>query len=357
MRISDYIRYSYILFQKDKKRSIICIIESFILSILTLGCFYLGFNYYNSMSDIENKYLHKNNLIIDIYGFNEEVVMLAKKYSASKIICESYFAIYLDFENERINLYDGKIPSTSYELLSNSIDNYIGEKIIENDIEYTICGKYSSDIYDGYIGNIFYLADDIFISSTSIIFADAKNGKINEINNFVSILDSMNIEYNHSNYDNFMTYHRNGIFIVVFFIVLAIILFFSTILFFLNSYNMALDQNKLLLVILRLGGLESKKLIMIESIYGFIIASIGNLLAYLFVFILSLFNKSDIFYSLLLPSYIKNVIIEYEINSYFPWYIIFINLFLFVIFIFLAGIKNNKRILEKEITIIKEWNI
>lgn len=60
MKLTDYFKYSYILFKKDKKRSLLSMIICFLLSILTMGCMYIGFTYYNNMMNIKINTCTKN---------------------------------------------------------------------------------------------------------------------------------------------------------------------------------------------------------------------------------------------------------------------------------------------------------
>lgn len=357
MKLTDYFKYSYILFKKDKKRSLLSVIICFLLSILTMGCMYIGFTYYNNMMNIENKYLHEKPLMISVSNNNSLMIEYGKKYNASRIIAESNFALYIDFEKEDdFIITGGVLPSSSHELLVKEKTNLkIGDIVKYNDIEYIVSGTYESSDFDKYIGNINYLPFDLKIKNVVLIYSEAATGTYKNIKKLFSQLDSLNIFVDHYDYDMFLSYHKYGTYIVVFSILVSVILFISSIGFFANSLIMSLNQSKKLLAMLNLNGLSRNKLIVVESMYGFTLSFVGMILAYISVWIISLFINLNKLYFFLIPSQFKSILYNYKYLSNFPWYIVFINLFLFVISILLICFNNSKKIVNSKGIFTKDF--
>ena len=129
----------------------------------------------------------------------------------------------------------------------------------------------------------------------------------------------------------------------------------SSIGFFANSLIMSLNQSKKLLAMLNLNGLSRNKLIVVESMYGFTLSFVGMILAYISVWIISLFINLNKLYFFLIPSQFKSILYNYKYLSNFPWYIVFINLFLFVISILLICFNNSKKIVNSKGIFTKDF--
>ena len=107
---------------------------------------------------------------------------------------------------------------------------------------------------------------------------------------------------------------------------------------------------------LNLCGLNKKNTIIIESLYGIFISLIGNFIGYIFVLIISSVINLDSFFMFMIPSPLKGFIGNYQYVNMFPWYIVFISLFMFMISIFIICQVNYKKMVNSEALLTKDCN-
>lgn len=293
MRFSDCLKYSVLILKNDKRRSVLSIIICFLLSVLTMGCLYIGFTYYNNMLNVEDVYLKNNPLEITISRHDSLMLEYSKKYKASRVIGNTSYAIYVDFNKEDINLIDGRFLTSYNELIcKNNTEYKLGDVIFYDNADYKICGIYDNE-FDSLIGDINYIDNGHIFDSVCVVYNSAN---LKNINKLISKLIEKSTSLYTADFDRILTFHKYGFLVVAVSILIAIILFISSIGFFANSFIMSLNQSKKLLLMLNLCGLNKKNTIIIESLYGIFISLIGNFIGYIFVLIISSVINLDSFF-------------------------------------------------------------